>query len=47
MIEYISHQSEGLIAANKVSTKFYTMCCEISFPSFFLSDVLAPCPLYC
>ena len=50
MIEYISHQSEGLIAVNKSFLQSFTQCAtKINFLlllALSLSDVLAPCPLY-
>ena len=47
MIEYILHQSEGLIAVNKSFLQSFVKCAaEIHFLLFALSDVLASCPLY-
>lgn len=46
MIEYISHQSEGLIAVNKSFLQSFIQC-AVKIPFFLLfalSGALAPCP---
>lgn len=46
MIEYISHQSEGLIAVNKNFLQSFLQCAvKIHFLLFAVSDVLAPCQM--
>lgn len=47
MIEYISHQSERLIAVNKSFLQSFTQCArEIHFLLLAPSDVLSHCPLW-